>query len=289
MTARTENCKPCPERSRRVKTERKRPPDGTAFGRVVELFSGVQGEGIHVGERHIFLRLAGCNLACRYCDQPEARRIPRLALIEQTPGRRDFTSTPNPIPAADLARAVLALHHPRRLHRALAVTGGEPLLQADFLADLLPRLRRRGLRVLLETNGALPDALRALLPCLDIVSMDLKLRSATGRPMPARAHEKFLRLAIRRGIEVYAKAVVTSSTTLREIGRAAALIARVKKSVPLVLQPVCPPSDRRNTRMPASGTRPPGPDDMLRLQETAARFLYNVRVIPQTHKIMGQR
>ena len=189
-------------------------------GRVVEVFSGIQGEGTRVGERHIFLRLAGCNLACRYCDQPEARRIPRLALIEQTPGRRDFTSTPNPIAAVDLARAVLALHRPRRLHRALAVTGGEPLLQADFLADLLPRVRRCGLRVLLETNGALPDALRALLPCLDIVSMDLKLRSATGRPMPARAHETFLRLATRGGVQVYAKAVVTSSATLREVGRA---------------------------------------------------------------------
>ena len=255
----------------------------------MEVFSGIQGEGTHVGERQIFLRLAGCNLACRYCDQPEARHIPRLALIEQIPGRRDFTSTPNPVSAADLARAVLALHHPRRLHRALAVTGGEPLLQADFLADLLPRLRRGGLRVLLETNGALPDALRALLPCLDIVSMDLKLRSATGRPMPARAHEKFLRLATRGGVQVYAKAVVTSSTTLREVGRAAALIARVKESVPLVLQPVSPPSEGRKGRAPAGGIRPPGPDGMLRLQETAARFLDNVRVIPQTHKIMGQR
>ena len=53
------------------------PISESVHGNVVEIFSGIQGEGIHVGRRQIFLRLAGCNLRCDYCDQPEARRIPR--------------------------------------------------------------------------------------------------------------------------------------------------------------------------------------------------------------------
>ena len=248
-------------------------------GYIVEIFSGIQGEGLHVGRRHIFLRLAGCDFRCDYCDQPEALVIPDHALIEQTPGRRDFSRVMNPLSLKDAERAVSQLHRPPGLHRALAVTGGEPLLQAEFLAELLPRLHRRGLKILLETNGARPDALRVLLPCLDIVSMDFKLRSATGRPAPLKAHERFLRLAVRRGIETYVKAVVAEGSGVDEIARAARLIARVKKSVPLVIQPVT-----------ARGKiRSPRPKRLLALQESAGRFLRDVRVIPQTHKIMGQR
>ncbi|MBN1405468.1 MAG: 7-carboxy-7-deazaguanine synthase QueE, partial [Candidatus Omnitrophica bacterium] len=35
---------------------------------VLEIFSSIQGEGIYVGERQIFIRFAGCNLNCVYCD-----------------------------------------------------------------------------------------------------------------------------------------------------------------------------------------------------------------------------
>ena len=185
----------------------------------------------------------------------------------------------NPLSLKDVERAVSQLHRPPGLHHALAVTGGEPLLQAEFLAELLPRLHLRGLKILLETNGTRPDALRVLLPCLDIVSMDFKLRSATGRPAPMKAHKRFLRLAVRHGIEIYVKAVVAQGTGLGEIVRAARLIARVKRSVPLVIQPA---SARGKIRAPR-------PERLLALQESAVRFLRDVRVIPQTHKIMGQR
>ena len=108
--------------------------------------------------------------------------------------------------------------------------------------------------------------------------MDFKLRSATGRPMPVKAHEEFLRLAARAGKEIYVKAVVSSRTTDQEIVRAAKLIAGIKRSVPLVLQPV---TGRRR--------RPPAPARLLELQAAAAEILPDVRVIPQTHKIIGQR
>jgi len=249
-------------------------------GALVEIYSAIQGEGPHVGRRQIFLRLAGCNLACPYCDQPEARITPPACAVERLPGSRRFTRLPNPVSVPSAAEAILDLHR-RGPHHAVAVTGGEPLLQADFLAGLLPLLRRGKLPILLETNATRPDALRALLPCLDIVSIDFKLRSATGRRMPAVRHVQCLRLAVRRRVEVYVKAVVTEKTTVREITAAARLVRRVKRSVPFILQPVTPIGKR--------GPRPPAPLATLNLQQRAARLLDDVRVIPQTHKLTGQR
>ena len=271
-----------------MKREIRHPKSERSRGSIVEIFSGVQGEGIHVGRRQIFLRLAGCNLACDYCDQPEARIVPVLALIERAAGRRNFIAVRNPLGVERTARAVLRLDRPRGLHHAVSVTGGEPLMQAGFLAALLPVLRRAGLRVLLETNGTRPGEFRALRHLVDIVSMDFKLRSSTGRAMPTNAHREFLRLAARGGREVYVKAVVSSRTTGAEIARAAGLIAAIKRSVPLVLQPVT----RRGRLARLRGGRSPAPPDaarLLKLQAAAGKVLPDVRVIPQTHKIIGQR
>jgi organic radical activating enzyme len=258
-------------------------------GQIVEVFSGIQGEGIHVGRRQIFLRLAGCNLACDYCDQPEARICPEKALIELAAGSRKFIALRNPISAGQTARAILRLDHLRGLarrrrgfHHAVSVTGGEPLMQAGFLAALLPILRRGGLRVLLETNGTRPEEFRALRHLVNIVSMDFKLRSATGRPMPAKAHCEFLSQAVGSGRDVYVKAVVSSRTTGAEIARAARLIAAIRRAVPLILQPV---TRRGRENTPA----PPDPARLLELQAAAAKVLPDVRVIPQTHVIIGQR
>ena len=252
----------------------------TPSGALVEIYSAIQGEGPHVGRRQIFLRLAGCNLACPYCDQPEARITPAACAVERVPGSRRFTRLPNPVSPRAAVDAIRALHRSAR-HHAVAVTGGEPLLQPDFLAAILPPLHRGKLRILLETNATRPDALHALLPCLDIVSIDFKLRSTTDRRMPAARHIKCLRLAVRRRVEVYVKVVVTEKTTSREITAAARLVRSVKRSVPLILQPVTP--------IGKHGPRPPSLRAMLNLQERAACLLDDVRVIPQTHKLTGQR
>ncbi len=252
-------------------------------GEIVEVFSGIQGEGLRVGERHLFLRLARCNLDCPYCDQPEARSTPARAHVETAPGLRCFASPANPLAAEDVASALLRLNTPP-IHRALALTGGEPLLQAPFLAALLPLVRESPLQVLLETNGVLHRALPPLLPFLDIVSMDLKLSSATGRPAPWKAHRLFLRAALKSAREVCMKAVVSDRTTPREVASVARWIAGFDRSLLLVLQPLTPPR-----RSPALPLRPPAPGQLLALQAVALEELDAVRVIPQTHRMIRQR
>jgi len=108
--------------------------------------------------------------------------------------------------------------------------------------------------------------------------MDYKLASATGVPAPAQAHRRFLSIA-RRG-EVFVKMVVTAVTKSDEVEEAASLIAAEDARVPLVIQPV--------TERPG-GPAPPDSRDLLRLHAAAARVLVDVRVIGQTHLLLGVR
>lgn len=251
------------------------PPEPTAP--VAEIFVGIQGEGMRVGTRQAFVRFCGCNRACRYCDTREALEPTELCQVEQGAGSRRFAAWPNPLAVGQVASAVATLLPPPAHHRTVSLTGGEPLLHADFLAALCPRLRDDGFRLYLETNGTLPEAMERIAPHVDHVAMDVKLASATGEPTPWDAHARFLAVCPPRGASV--KVVVAAGTTEGELDRVAALVGSVAPTVPTVLQPVTP----------AGGLLPPAAEDVLAMQERLLRVLADVRVIPQVHKLMGQK
>jgi len=100
--------------------------------KIVEIFSSVQGEGLRQGEPTVFVRLAGCNLRCAFCDTKYAwtggkERTREEVLAEVRRLRADF-------PAA-----------------WVCLTGGEPLLQD--ISGLVRDLKKEGLKVQAETNG----------------------------------------------------------------------------------------------------------------------------------------
>ncbi|MFW6324711.1 MAG: radical SAM protein [Desulfovibrionales bacterium] len=97
-----------------------------------EIFYSIQGESTWAGLPCTFIRLAGCNLRCSYCDT-EYAYAPRA--------RMD-------IPV--LLKNVRAYECP-----LVEVTGGEPLLQ-DETPALITSLLQAGYTVLVETNGSLP-------------------------------------------------------------------------------------------------------------------------------------
>jgi organic radical activating enzyme len=237
---------------------------------VAEVFSSIQGEGKYVGYRQLFVRLAGCNLACDYCDTPGSREKTAAARIEKFAGSREFSAVDNPLQVAELSRLINDLLDSP--HHSVSFTGGEPLLQAEALAELLPQVN--GL-IYLETNGVLPDKLAAVLDAIDIISMDIKLPSVTGREY-WREHREFLKLATSSG--VFVKLVLTGQTTDAEFRQALAVVSDVDAGIPVVLQPVTPVAN-------VGGI---APESVLRLQEMALNVLTDVRVIPQTHKFMGQ-
>ena len=99
---------------------------------VYEIYASIQGESTHVGRPCVFVRLAACDLRCRWCDTAYA-----------------FTGG-HKMPVDDVVREVERLGCP-----VVELTGGEPLLQRDVY-PFIDRLLARGHEVLVETGGHVP-------------------------------------------------------------------------------------------------------------------------------------
>lgn len=97
------------------------------------MFYSLQGEGYHQGKAAFFIRLAGCDVGCVWCDVKDswdASKHPQLSIDE-------------------IVNA--ALYHPSKI---AIVTGGEPLLHA--LAPLTTALKAAGFQTHIETSGSSP-------------------------------------------------------------------------------------------------------------------------------------
>lgn len=249
----------------------------TMQAQIHEIFSSIQGEGLYVGERQIFVRFAGCNLACRYCDSQAALSFSPKFKIEINPGSRKFESHPNPVEIGPLVDFMVLLDKPHGVNHSVSLTGGEPLLQTDFLKDFIPALKDKlKLPVYLETNGTLPDRLGEIIEMVDIVAMDIKLPSATGSSPYGKEHKKFLEIAYMK--EVFVKIVFTRETQMKEIDDAVILISEIDDKIPLVLQPVTPHGEIKHR---------PDAEQVFAFHAVSKRKLKKVRVIPQIHKIAG--
>jgi len=237
-------------------------------GCIHEVFASIQGEGLCCGQRHTFVRLAGCNLTCNYCDTPQARQPdPPVCRMHTTPGSADFEELPNPVSSKTIVSACHKLGS-----EVVSITGGEPLTQPEFAAQLMRGLQDAGFSTYLETNGTLYDALPAVVQYADVIAMDIKLPSSSGIADAWDAHARFLETA--SYTEVFVKTVVCAQTTVEEMRQCVDLIAEVDPRISLVIQP-------------ATGLAPVPGDLLLRLQDLALERLMDVRVIPQCHKIMG--
>jgi organic radical activating enzyme len=181
-------------------------------GKIYDIFDSVQGEGIYLGEKQLFVRFFGCNLSCKFCDT-------KLEYFKEY----------------EPQELVGELQRYGEDYHSVAFTGGEPLLQKDFLKEVLPLLRESGLKHYLETNGTLPEALTEIIEFLDIVAMDLKLPSSTQTRDFWQTHRHFLKIAAQK--EVFLKAVICHSTLEEDLKAALEMIKETHPATTLVLQP----------------------------------------------------
>ncbi|BAF59581.1 MAG: 7-carboxy-7-deazaguanine synthase QueE [Pelotomaculum sp.] len=239
---------------------------------VSEIFSSVQGEGLLTGCRQVFIRFYGCNLNCSFCDTKYGGP-PACCRIESLPAGGDFRYLPNPLKVGEAASA--AASYDLSLHHSVSLTGGEPLLHTAFLKELIPLVKGTRHGIYLETNGTLPGNLLEVIDLIDMVSMDFKLPSVSGMPPFWEKHWDFLKIAASR--KVLVKVVVGQNTAHEEIEKSASIIKSVSSNIPMVIQPVTG----------SDGTLGITASRVLELQKLALKFLNDVRVIPQTHKVIG--
>ena len=126
---------------------------------LVEIFESLQGEGRNTGRPCVFVRFAGCNLACPWCDTDVAKRF-SLSLGDLLSEIEQFKA------------------------RSVILTGGEPTIQAG-MPELVAALKAAGYWIAVETNGtAAPDWLADV----DYVACSPKAEYA-GRIVLTRADE----------------------------------------------------------------------------------------------------
>ena len=176
---------------------------------VSEIFSSLQGEGTHLGERHLFVRFESCNIHCEYCDELGK------------PGY-DFDLD-------SIVESLKKLDQESGSHSYVSLTGGEPLLYVSFLKPLIPRLKEIGLKIYLETNGILWKALEQVIALTDVVAMDVKPASVTKEKSFLEEHESFLKIA--RQKETFIKMVCSKEIDLNEFRELCTMIGRVSREV----------------------------------------------------------
>ena len=181
-------------------------------GRVSEIFESIQGEGIYLGEKQLFVRLFGCNLNCKFCDT----RLKHF--IEYEP--------------QELAEKIKQYQDS---YHSISFTGGEPLIQKEFLKETMKLTRQMGYKNYLETNGTLTQNLAEVMEYVDIIAMDIKLPSSTGMSNLWQQHRSFFKLASQK--EAFVKMVICQVTDARDVREALRLIKDIDRSAVLVLQP----------------------------------------------------
>src|SRR3989338_841069 len=243
----------------------------SSSARLIEIFSSIQGEGTLVGTPMTFIRFEQCSFGCHYCDTPESFKKHATFRVEIPPRSAQFQTFPNPVSAETLNEILISFTDPY-----IAVTGGKPVEQGDFLVSWLPTVKHR--KVLLETIGVHADELKKIIYFIDIISMDVKPPTSTGTGKSYwKEHAAFLDVVLEAKKEIYLKLVVTENLTNEDIENCISLILE-KRRTPLILQPVSPTKTFQKT---VSAQR------LYEIEQRCRAKLSDVRVLPQMHKVWG--
>jgi len=157
----------------------------------IESFGLVDGPGIRTV---VFLN--GCMLRCKYCHNPEM----------WVKGHENMTAS------EVVSRVLRNKPYFKRNHGGVTFSGGEPLLQVDFLIDVCKRLKQEGIHIALDTAGVGIGKYEEILKYVDLVLLDVKhvhvldYKDLTGHAMDESL--KFIELLNQSGVSVWIRQVI---------------------------------------------------------------------------------
>ncbi|MBQ9026015.1 MAG: 7-carboxy-7-deazaguanine synthase QueE [Methanobrevibacter sp.] len=226
---------------------------------IIEIFSSFQGEGVLIGQRQIFVRFAGCNLNCDYCDTKNS--ISKKEGVLMTP--EEVMSEIENILTPDC--------------HTISFTGGEPSLYPEFINEVS---KLTDLDIMLETNGTLPENID-LIDDLDIVSLDIKLKEQFKSHFDEDIflnEIKSLNLLIEKSINVYCKVVILPNLKIESFEEVIKKIDKEiidKNNIKFIIQPSSPLNEWKNLS-----------DCLFEFSEIVGKY-FDVSTIPQIHKILN--
>ena len=226
---------------------------------IIEIFSSFQGEGVLIGQRQIFVRFAGCNLNCDYCDTKHSisKKEGMLMTPEEVVSKIESILTPD--------------------CHTISFTGGEPSLYPEFINEVS---KLTDLNIMLETNGTLPANID-LIDNLDIVSLDIKLKEQFKGHFDEDIflnEIKSLNLLIEKSINVYCKVVILPCLKIKSFEE---VIKKIDKeiidnnNVQFIIQPSSPLNEWKNLS-----------NCLFEFSEVVGKY-FEVSTIPQIHKILN--
>jgi len=217
--------------------------------KVVEIFDSIQGEGIQIGTPMTFVRLAGCNLRCKWCDTKYAWE-----------GGEELSAT-------DIAV--------RANQNYVCITGGEPLLQD--LTELVETLKWSKW-ITVETNGTIFPS-DDVLWTVDLWTVSPKLGSSGMQPRP-----DVVDLFVKSRVYMQLKFVIQDEEDYKAVKKLLRMLDEAVYEVPIVLQPEGS-IIRDHNDLPAYLAKL---SDLAKIVtfDDFWRDFDEVRVLPQLHRIV---
>ncbi len=234
-----------------------------------EIFCSVQGEGPYTGVRQAFVRFAGCNLECVYCDTPRDRT--EQCRVEEGCGTQKYKKIENPL-SGDIVSDIIKKYD--GLH-SVSLTGGEPLLYTNFIMGFHP-----GIPLYLESNMSLPERAKEVADMLRYVAGDFKLKAGYELKNYDEYFEdmvecfRVLRATDER--DCFCKIVVIDGFDRENLLEG---VSKIKDYISMIiLQPVTPQEGVK--------AKPAPPEKMMEIQKTLSETK-ETRIMPQSHKMWG--
>jgi organic radical activating enzyme len=240
--------------------------ENKARARVSEIFTSIEGEGIFVGKKTLFIRFSGCHLKCRWCDTKYA-----LPLDSGTDYQIDEIKD-------------LIIKELQPFTYKVNFTGGEPLLQTEAVIELADFVKKQtNVETYLESSCFDSELFSKVLPYIDICKIEFKTDDS--KVVEDEEYDNLLlneirclELAVESNKATYIKIVVTNSTNLESFKN---LVYNISKKIK--------PSDILGFIIqPSFGIDQPTVNKLLDTYDIVQPMFPEVRIIPQ-HKEIGAR